>query len=157
MHLGIIMDENRRWAEENGLPALGGHRKGAEKIRQVAEWCKKRGVKILTLYAFSTENWNRSKPEIDFLMKLFGEFLARELKELQKERLKFMVIGQKERLSVSLQKKIKEAEDLTKDYKEGVLILAISYGGRAEIAAAIKKMIQSGASPDDVTEEKIGA
>lgn len=156
-HLGIIMDGNRRWAEERGLPSFEGHKKGAEKIRQVARYCKERGIKVLTLYAFSTENWNRSKEEVNFLMGLFGIYLTKEIKELQKDRVRLRVIGQRERLSISLQKKIEEAEELTRNDKGLTLVLAISYGGRDEIVRAVKKaFLFNGVDPDKLTEEKLG-
>lgn len=154
-HLGIIMDGNRRWAKERGLLGFEGHREGAEKIREVAKWCKSQSVKILTLYAFSTENWNRSPEEVNFLMRLLGTFLEKEMREFQKRKVKLQVIGQRERLPASLLKKIEEAEDLTKNNDDLILILAISYGGRAEIVRAFKKMIQGKISPDEVTEEKV--
>ncbi len=154
-HLGIIMDGNRRWAKERGLPGLEGHREGAEKIREVVKWCKSHGVKILTLYAFSTENWNRSPEEVNFLMRLLGTFLEKEMKEFQKRKVKLQIIGQRERLPASLLKKIGEAEDLTKNNDDLILILAISYGGRAEIVRALKKMIQGKISSGKVTEEKV--
>ena len=106
MHLGIIMDGNRRWAREKGLPSFDGHRKGANKVREIVRLCKSRGIKVLTLYAFSTENWDRSKGEVSFLMKLFGSYSAKEVGELHKEGVKLRVIGQRERLPVSLQEKI---------------------------------------------------
>lgn len=155
-HLAIIMDGNRRWAKERGLPGFEGHRKGAEKIRQLVKWCKARGIKTVTLYAFSTENWNRSPEEVNFLMKLFGIFLAKESKELQRNKVRLRVIGQRERLSVSLQEKIKKAEDLTKDCEEGTLVLAVSYGGRDEIVRAVKKaFLLNGVVLDRLTEEKL--
>lgn len=155
-HLGIIMDGNRRWAKEKALPSIEGHRKGAEKVKQIAGYCKTKGIKVLTLYSFSTENWNRAQEEVDFLMRLGGIFLEKEIKELHADGAKLFVIGQKEKLPVSLQEKIGQAEDLTKNNRNLTLVFAISYGGRAEIAQAVKKMLQENISPDDVTEEKIG-
>ncbi|MBI2626292.1 MAG: isoprenyl transferase [Candidatus Nealsonbacteria bacterium] len=156
MHLGIIMDGNRRWAKERELPVFKGHREGANRVRQIARYCKNCGIKTLTLYAFSTENWNRDAKEVYFLMKLLGLFLTKELEELQKEKIKLKVIGQKEKLPLSLQKKIAKAEALTAGNENLTLVLAISYGGRAEIVQAFKRMILGGVSSDDVTEEKIG-
>lgn len=151
-HLGIIMDGNRRWAKERGLPSFEGHRKGAEKVKQIARHCKARGIKVLTLYAFSTENWDRQKEEVDFLLKLGSYFLDKEIKELHREGARLLVIGQKERLPASLRKKIEKAENLTKGNRDLTLVFAISYGGRTEIVEAVKNIIGNGAS---ITEEAI--
>ncbi len=155
-HLGIIIDGNRRWAKKRGLPSFEGHRKGLNKVGKIGEWCKKRGIKIVTLYTFSTENWNRSKKEVSYLMKLFGEALNKKnIKELHQKGIKLQVIGQKERLPESLQKRIKEAEELTKNNKEGILNLAISYGGRPEIIQAVKNIIKKKIPVNEITEDLI--
>lgn len=155
-HLGIIIDGNRRWAKKRGLPSFEGHRRGLDKVNKIGEWCRKRGVKILTLYTFSTENWNRSKKEISFLMKLLSEALNRKnVKELHQRKIKLQVIGQKERLSRFLQQRIKEAEGLTQNNKEGILNLAISYGGRPEIVQAVKNIIKKKVPVSKITEDLI--
>jgi len=155
-HIGIIMDGNRRWAKEKGLPALEGHRRGYNKLKEVGRWCKKKGVKILTLWAFSTENWNRSKKEVDYLMRLFRNALSdREIGELHKEGIKLQIIGQKERLGKPLQEAIRRAEEKTKNNKEGILNLAISYGGRAEMMEVIKKIIKNKIPAEKITEKII--
>jgi len=139
-HIGIILDGNRRWAKERGKPSLYGHTKGLENFEKIARHCQKRGIKILTVFAFSTENWNRSKKEVDHLMRLFGNVFRKErIDELMKEKVRVNVIGQKHRFSVKLQKKIKEVEDLTKKNTKFVLNIAMSYGGRADITQATKK------------------
>ena len=155
-HLGIIIDGNRRWAKKRGLPSFEGHRRGLDRVNKIGEWCRKRGVKILTLYTFSTENWNRSKKEISFLMKLLSEALNRKnVKELYQRKIKLQVIGQKERLPRSLQQRIKEAEGLTQNNKEGILNLAISYGGRPEIVQAVKNIIKKKVPASEITEDLI--
>jgi len=155
-HLGIIIDGNRRWAKKRGLPSFEGHRRGLDRVNKIGEWCRKRGVKILTLYTFSTENWNRSKKEISFLMKLLSEALNRKnVKELHQRKIKLQVIGQKERLPRSLQQRIKEAEGLTQNNKEGILNLAISYGGRPEIVQAVKNIIKKKVPASKITEDLI--
>ena len=154
-HLGIIIDGNRRWAREKGLPALEGHRKGLAKVKELIKWSKERGVKILTLFVFSTENWKRTKREVNFLMKLVKSAIADNLKELHKEGIKVRIIGQKERLPGFLQKTIVQAEELTKNNKGMVLNFALSYGGRAEIAQAIKKIIKEKILPEKITEDVI--
>ncbi len=155
-HLGIIIDGNRRWAKEKGLPSLEGHRQGYEKIKEVVRWCKNKRIKIVTLYAFSTENWNRAPVEVNFLMTLLNSGLKKEIKELDKEGVKLQIIGQKERLPSELQKTIKKAEEITKNNKEMVVNLAISYGGRAEIVKAVRKIVKEGIPPEEVDESKIG-
>lgn len=155
-HLGIIIDGNRRWAKEKGLPAFEGHRRGLDNVQKIGEWCRKKGVKILTIFAFSTENWNRVKREVNYLMRIFALSLnGKYIKELQEKNIKLQVIGQKERLPKFLQTKIKKAEELTKNGKEGILNLAISYGGRPEIVQAIKNIIKRKISANEITEELI--
>jgi len=155
-HLGIIIDGNRRWARKRGLPSFEGHRRGLEKVKEIGKWCKKRGVKILTLFAFSTENWNRSKAEVSYLMRLFRQILIKDnLREIHREGIRIKIIGQKQRLNPQLQKVIREAEETTKNNKEGILNIAINYGGRAEIVEAIKKIIRKKISTNKINEELI--
>lgn len=155
-HLGIIIDGNRRWARKRGLPTLEGHRRGYENLKKVGEWAKKRGIKVLTAYCFSTENWNRSKKEVNYLMWLLAKALSKKsVREYNKKGVKLQIIGQKERLSKTLQKRIKEAEELTKDNKEVILNLAISYGGRPEIIQAVKKIIKKKIPANKITEDLI--
>jgi len=155
-HLGIIVDGNRRWAKKRGLPSFEGHRRGLDGVNKIGEWCRKRGVKILTLYIFSTENWNRSKKEVSYLMKLLEIALSKKnTKELFQKGIKLQVIGQRERLPKSLQKKIEEAEELTKKSEKGILNLAVSYGGRPEIIQAIKNIIKNKIPANKITEDLI--
>jgi len=154
-HLGIIIDGNRRWAQKRGLLSFEGHRRGLEKVKEIGKWCKKRGVKILTLFAFSTENWDRSKTEVNYLMKLLGQALAKKnIKEIDKEGIKIQVIGQREKLPSQLQETIKKAEEITQNNKEGILNIALSYGGRAEIVEAVKKIVKKNPLPE-ITEDLI--
>jgi len=154
-HLGIIIDGNRRWARERGLPAFEGHRKGLAKVKELIKWSKERGVKILTLFVFSTENWKRTKREVNFLMKLAKSAIANNIKKLHKEGIKVRIIGQRERLPGFLQKTIAQAEELTKNNKEMVLNFALSYGGRAEITEAIKKIVKKKISPGKINENVV--
>ena len=155
-HVGIIMDGNRRWAKAKGLPTLEGHRRGYDKVKKVGRWCKERGVKVLTVWAFSTENWKRSEKEVNYLMNLLKFALSKgEINQLHKDGIRVQIIGQKERLSEDMQKLIKEAEERTKDNKEGILNLAISYGGRADILEAIKKITKKNIPADQITEETV--
>lgn len=153
-HLGIIMDGNRRWATSKGLPTLEGHRRGYDKVKSVGRWCKDRGIKVLTLWVFSAENWNRSKKEVDYLMNLLKfAFSKGEVDQSHKNGIKIKVIGQKERLSKDLQKLIEDAEEKTKNNKKGILNLAISYGGRADILEAVKKIVNQKIPANKITEE----
>ena len=140
-HLAIIIDGNRRWAKKKGLPSFVGHKKGFDKVNEIGEYCLEKNIKILTFYCFSTENWNRSKKEVAYLMKLLEiTFSDKNIEKFNNRGVKVRVIGQKERLPQKLQKRIKIAEDSTKNNKKGILNLAISYGGRPEIVEAIKKL-----------------
>ena len=155
-HIGIIMDGNRRWAKTKCLPPLEGHRRGLQVFEKIARHCQEKGVRILTLFAFSTENWSRSKKEIDFLMKLFlGMFSKKRIKELEERGVKLNVIGQIEKFPKKLQHKIEKIEKLTKNNKKFVLNIALSYGGRADIVEAVKKILKSKVSISKITEELI--
>jgi len=154
-HLAIIMDGNRRWAKERGLPLFKGHRRGVEKAKEVVEWCRKRGIKTLTLYVFSTENWRRPEKEVAFLMRLFSIFLTRELKTLQKERARLLVVGSRKDLPARLAKKIEEAEGATRKNKNRTLVIALSYGGRSEIVEAVKKIVRKKITADKINSGQI--
>ncbi|MFH1656212.1 MAG: polyprenyl diphosphate synthase [Candidatus Nealsonbacteria bacterium] len=155
-HIGIIIDGNRRWAKEKNLPSFRGHKKGFEQIKKIGEYAWNNGVKILTIYCFSTENWNRSKIEVTYLMQLLGSALnLKNIEYYHKKGIKIKIIGQKEKLLESLQKKIQEAEELTKNNENGFLNLAISYGGRSEIIFAIKKIIEKNIPSNEITEDLI--
>ena len=154
-HLGLILDGNRRWAEERGLPTQEGHRRGSKKLEELIQWVKERGVKILTIFVFSTENWQRPKREVDFLFGLAKRMVNNSLEKLNRQKIKVRVIGQRERLPESVLTAIKKAEVLTKYNQEMTLNFALSYGGRAEIVEAIKNIIQKKIPPDKITEEVI--
>lgn len=154
-HLGIIIDGNRRWAKERGLPTFYGHQKGFEILKKAVEWSKNRGVRVLTFFCFSTENWKRSKAEVNYLMKLAQKEILNYAKKAQKEGIKVRVIGQKERLPKILQKSISQAEKLTENNKEMTVNFALSYGGRAEIVEAFKNIIKKKITPEKITEDII--
>lgn len=154
-HLAIIMDGNRRWAKNQNLLSVEGHQKGYEKLKEVMTWCLKKDIKTLTVYAFSTENWNRSEDEVNFLMTLFHRALTDELAEFHTQGIRLNVIGSRERLSAKLVKAIAEAEEKTKDNIQGTLNLCINYGGRLEIIEAVKKIVASGVKPEDITDKLI--
>jgi len=154
-HLGIILDGNRRWAKERGLPAFEGHRKGLGKIKEVAKWCKEKGIKVLTLFIFSTENWKRSKKEVDYLMVLAKRAMTVDVKEMTKHGIKMRVIGERERLPESVQEAVEKAEKTTRKNKEMILNFALSYGGRGEIVDAVKRIVKSKISPKRISEKLI--
>ncbi len=155
-HLGIIIDGNRRWAEEKGLPAFEGHKEGLETVKKTVTWCKERGIKILTLFVFSTENWKRSKKEVGYLMKLLKQAFSKEnVQQIYKKEIKVRVIGQREGLARLLQKSIKEVEKLTKNNQKMILNFALSYGGRAEIVQAFKNIIKKKLPLKEITEDVV--
>ena len=139
-HIAIIMDGNGRWAKRRGLPRVAGHREGVKSVRDVVEACAQLGVKYLTLFAFSTENWRRPKEEIDTLMKLLIRTLRSETEKLHKNDIKLMAIGDIDSLPKEVRQELKEAMEKTKNNKRMVLNLALSYSGRWEIIEAVKEI-----------------
>ncbi|OGZ24665.1 MAG: di-trans,poly-cis-decaprenylcistransferase [Candidatus Nealsonbacteria bacterium RIFCSPLOWO2_01_FULL_43_32] len=154
-HVGIIMDGNRRWALEKKWPVFEGHRRGVDVLTKIVKHCIKRNIKILTLFAFSTENWQRPKKEITLLMGLIRQGLKQNLKKFAQAGIKLRIIGQRERLPKALQAPLKEAEALTRNNQVMTLNIALSYGGRAEITGAIKSIIEKRISPEKITEEVV--
>ncbi len=144
-HIGIIMDGNGRWAASRGLPRMEGHRRGAERAKEIILAAKDLGVRALTLYIFSLENWQRPQAEIAVLMKLLEIYLQREMYEFRKEGIRFRAIGEMWKLPKGVQRLITETEGLTSACARMDLIAAISYSGRNEILRAVKKAIASGA------------
>lgn len=154
-HLGIIMDGNRRWAKERGLPIAEGHRQGYLTLRHIAKSALKRGIKYMTAYAFSTENWSRDKTEVEDIMKLLAWALKHEVKELHKEGIRLRVIGSKLRFGAATARAILQAEELTKNNTRATLLLCLDYGGQQEIVDAVKRIAESGIDPEDITPELI--
>lgn len=152
-HLAIIMDGNGRWALEKGLPRLAGHRAGTENLREVIEACAEFGIQYLTIYAFSTENWNRPAEEIQGLMKIFRMMLDRELNNLHKDGVQLRHIGRLDKIDQELRDKVKEAIQLTKDNKTLILNIAFNYGGRDEILQAVKQLMEDGHKAADLDED----
>ncbi|AVQ27806.1 isoprenyl transferase [Fusobacterium ulcerans] len=150
-HIAIIMDGNGRWAEKRGLPRTLGHKEGANALRKIITYAGKIGVKYLTVYAFSTENWKRSKDEVDALMFLFKTYLKNEEKSIMKNNVRFLVSGRKDDVSPSLLKAIKKLEDKSKNNTGLTLNIAFNYGGRAEIVDAVNSILKSGI--DNLAEE----
>lgn len=155
-HLAIIMDGNGRWAKERGLKRTKGHEVGAETIRDITTYCAAdTEIETATFYAFSTENWKRPKLEVEFLMKLLDKYLKNELSTYQKHGIKFQAIGNMDAFSKPLQKRIEETQRLTQGNSNLTQVLALNYGGRAEIVTAVNMLIEKGAGT--VTEEEISS
>jgi undecaprenyl diphosphate synthase len=148
-HIAIIMDGNGRWAKQRNLPRTAGHREGINKIRKIIKAASGLGVKVLTLFAFSTENWDRPKKEVGMLMNIMERFLNKEIKDLHKKNIRFMTIGRKEPVPESLLDTISKAEELTKNNSGLIVNLAFNYGSRAEIIDAAKNLAE------DVREKRI--
>jgi len=154
-HVAIIMDGNGRWAKQRGLPRLAGHRAGTENLRRIIEACVEFGVKYLTIYAFSTENWGRPEDEVSGLMGIFDEVFERELAELHKQGAKLNHIGRLDEVRPSLRDKVIKGMELTKNNKRLVLNVAFNYGGRDEIVQAIKSIVKDDVKPEAVNEQVI--
>lgn len=152
-HVGIIMDGNGRWAELRGLPRIEGHRQGVERSKEIIEASAEIGLKVLTLYAFSIENWRRPSSEVSTLMKLLETYLKKEVDVIAKKDIVFRIIGKIELLPEHIQKVINEATIRTSKNKGMVLNLALSYSGRDEILRAVKKILNEGLKPEEITEE----
>ncbi len=151
-HIAIIMDGNGRWAKERGLNRTAGHEEGARTVRKITSYCAKIGVKYLTLYAFSTENWDRPKLEVEFLMKLLEKYLKSELEVYLKNNIKFKAIGDLDRFSKGLQRTIFETQEKTAHCTGLTQVLALNYGSKNEIIRAIKKLNTQNL---EVTEENL--
>lgn len=142
-HVAIIMDGNGRWAKQKGLPRIEGHRRGAEAVKRTLKAVQETGVKNLTLYAFSVENWNRPKDEVDALMDLLDKFLRDQLPELIKRKIRLRVIGRYRELPERIQTLLHKAEEATHDFEEYTLGLALNYGSRTEVVDAAKAVAQA--------------
>ncbi|MCX3066107.1 MAG: isoprenyl transferase [Cetobacterium sp.] len=152
-HIAIIMDGNGRWAKEKGMPRTYGHKAGADTLRKILTSCGELGIKYLTVYAFSTENWKRAKEEVDTLMFLFKTYLKNEKKLLMKNNVKFLVSGRKEGVSKDLLEEISKLEEATKGNTGITLNIAFNYGGRAELVDAIKEIVKN--NEKEITEETV--
>ena len=158
VHVGVIMDGNGRWAKKRGLPRKFGHREGAKTFRKIVRHAKAIGIKYITFYAFSTENWKRPEDEVQSIMKLFEKYLD-ELDDFLKEHVRIRFIGDRSKLSDTLKAKMARSEELSKDYDLMTLILAINYGGRDEITNAVKLIaedVKAGKiDPSEINEDLI--
>ena len=154
-HIAIIMDGNGRWALARGLPRLAGHRAGTENLRSVIEACIEFGIRYLTIYAFSTENWGRPSVEVRGLMRILEDVIDRDLQELHDQGVQLLHIGRLDRLAPALRNKVIQAVDYTKDNSRLVLNVAFNYGGRDEIICAVQHMIEDGVKAEDVTDDMV--
>ena len=154
-HIAIIMDGNRRWAKERNLPSAMGHKKGVDALKAALKACHKFGVKYLTVYAFSTENWNRKPEEVAFLMELLANTIKNELQELHENGVVINFIGDLTKLNPKLQKILYDAMDYTKDNTGVRLQIAFNYGSRDEIVNAVRHIIEKGVKSEDITEDLI--
>lgn len=154
-HVAIIMDGNGRWALSRGLPRIAGHRAGTENLRRVMEGCGELGIKYLTIYAFSTENWGRPLEEVRGLMRILEDVIDSELQELVEEGVQLRHIGRLEQLDPRLRKKVLQAVEMTRHNDRLIMNIAFNYGGRDEIVTAIKHMIDDGIESEKVTAELV--
>ncbi len=160
-HVAIIMDGNGRWAKQKRLPRIEGHRAGVESIRETLRACNELHIPYLTLYAFSNENWHRPKDEVNFLMGLLSDYLDKELQDLNKNNIRFRVIGRIEMLPSEIQKKIERNVELTKNNTALVLTVALSYSGRLELVDAVRKIAEKAKAgnlnPSEISELTIAS
>ncbi|OZG70481.1 di-trans,poly-cis-decaprenylcistransferase [Hahella sp. CCB-MM4] len=158
-HVAIIMDGNNRWAKQRRLPGIAGHKAGVEAVRAVVETCAKRGVEVLTLFAFSSENWRRPDDEVGALMRLFLMALQREVKKLHRNNIRLRIIGDRSKFNATLQAHMQDAEALTAGNTGMILAIAANYGGHWDITQATRKIAQLVADgqlkPEEVTDEHI--
>ncbi len=152
-HVGVIMDGNGRWAQLRGLPRVEGHKRGAERTKDIIRAANEIGIGYLTLYAFSLENWQRPEEEVFSLMDLLKKYLIYEIKELLEEGIGFRAIGDLERLPADVQVLLRKSEEMTAGSPGLVVVLALSYGGRNEIIRAVRKVVELGLRPEDIDED----
>lgn len=153
-HIAIIMDGNGRWAERKGLPKITGHRMGVESVRTAVEYCREIGIPILTVYAFSTENWKRPEKEVDVLMGFVGEYIDKEIDNFKNNEIRLNCIGDLKGLPDSVREKVEWAMAETKNYSRLIFNVALNYGSRAEIVSAVNRIVNEGMR--DIDEERFG-
>lgn len=156
-HLAFILDGNRRWARSRGLPTLVGHRRGYKNLKKITEAAFDEGVKYVSAFIFSTENWSRTKEEVDYLMELALDVFTEDIKETHKKGVRICWFGITDKLSKRHLEVIKEAEDLTKNNTKSTLCICFNYGGKREIADAVKNIVAAGTKPEEVTEDLVEA
>jgi len=154
-HLGLILDGNRRWAQERGLPLFEGHRAGYRNMEKIIDAALERGVECISVYAFSTENWSRSADEVRQLMKLFLWIFKHELENLKRHGVRVHVLGNKLRVGKALLKAVHQAEEQTQNNTRGTLLFCLDYGGQQEIVEAMKQLVADGTPVSEITAERI--
>ncbi len=151
LHIAIIMDGNGRWAKMRNLPRIEGHRAGTKSVQEAVETAARAGIKYLTLFAFSNENWKRPPREVRTLWRLLEDYLKKQDKDFQENRLRLKVIGRKERIPPSVRKELERVEEITRDFDRMTVILALNYGGRSEIVDACQNILRS----ENISPEKL--
>ncbi|MCL2869559.1 polyprenyl diphosphate synthase [Candidatus Saccharibacteria bacterium] len=154
-HVGFIVDGNRRWAKERGKPTFLGHKTGFDKLKEIMDYTHERGVKYVTAFIFSTENWDRSKEEVKYLIDLYRDLFTKEVKRLHEKNVRVNILGHNDGLAPDIIKMTKEGEDLTKNNTKAVASFCFNYGGEWELAEACKQICKSGIDPDTLTPEVI--
>lgn len=154
-HVGFILDGNRRWAKQNNLPTLEGHRKGYENLKTIAEHAFKQGVSYVSAFCFSTENWNRSKDEVSYLMELTRKVIRRDAKRMSKEGVRIIIMGEQENLPADIIEDGRKLVEESKHNTKGTLIICFNYGGMQELANATRSIIQKGIPADQVTAQTL--
>jgi undecaprenyl diphosphate synthase len=154
-HVAIIPDGNRRWARARGLPEAEGHRRGAQVVENLLWQCRDWGVSVLTFWGFSTENWERSETEVQFLMDLFTDLIKRNVADMQRNSVRFRHLGRRDRIPERLRAAIENAERRTREYSAYHFNLCLDYGGRDEIVRAVRRVVEDGLRPDEVTEQTL--
>ncbi len=158
-HVAIIMDGNGRWAQRRGLPTAAGHRAGVEAVRRVVESCQEQGIEVLTLFAFSSENWGRPETEVRALMALMCHYLRRETQKMQRDNIRLRFIGRRDRFSERLQRLMARSEEATAGNTGATLVLAVDYGGRWDIVEAARSLareaVTNGLDPEDINEAAV--
>ncbi len=155
VHVGLILDGNRRWARANGLPQLEGHRRGSDNLFEIARAASERGVKFVSAFVFSTENWDRTQEEVDYLMDLIVWVATKEIDKYAKEGFRVVFLGSRKRLSPKVLRSIESAESKTKDGNGTVLALCFNYGGQTELAEGVARLVADGVPAAEVTVERL--
>jgi len=155
-HLGLILDGNRRWAVKQGLPVFEGHKKGYETLKNIVTAAFEQGVKCVSAYVFSTENWNRSEEEVKYLMNFLLWVVKNEVSSLHEKNIRLRFAGSELGLRINIIKAIDEAEEKTKNNTGGTLVICFNYGGQQEISDAVKQIVRTGTKPEEITPELIG-
>jgi undecaprenyl diphosphate synthase len=156
-HVGFILDGHRRWAKAQGIPVLEGHRQGYQNLKDIARAAFERGVKYVSAYVFSTENWKRTQEEVGYLMDFAYRVATRDLKQIHKDNIKFVWVGSTDKVSDKLAKAIRKAEETTKNNTQGTLALCFNYGGQQEVVDATRKIVAQGLAPTEINADTVAA